>query len=291
MRVILTGASGQLGAYLLEQLVGSGHEVGAWSGTATGSRCGVRLQPVELTNAELTDQALRHADPDVIIHVAAMSAAESVRIDPARGRDVNTSATERLARWCARFGRRIVYTSTDLVFDGTRAWNREEDPASPVLAYGRTKWEAEASVLDCPRGLVARMSLLYGPSRAGRASYFDRTIETIRQGQNQSFFEDEFRTPLSLRAAADAVLQLAGSDVAGLVHVGGRERMSRYQLMKRAVSELGLDTRLVVANRQRDASLPEPRPADVSLDTTRLATLLPNLYRPSIEEALSGSHT
>jgi dTDP-4-dehydrorhamnose reductase len=72
-----------------------------------------------------------------------MSAAEAVRLDPARGRAVNTEATARLADWCARRDRRIVYTSTDLVFDGSRPWSREEDRAEPVLAYGRTKRDAE----------------------------------------------------------------------------------------------------------------------------------------------------
>ena len=73
---------------------------------------------------------------------------------------------------------------------------------------------------------------------------------------------------------------------AGIVHVAGRERVSRYELMRRVASSLGFDAGLVRANRREDVVLAEPRPADVSLDTSRLASLLPDLDRPTIEEAI-----
>src|SRR4051812_31318553 len=116
MRVVLTGASGQLGAYLVDRLVEAGHEVSAWSGRGGGPRRGVPLRPIDLADPEATPRALAACDPEVILHTAAVSAAEAVWRDPARGRAVNTEATARLADWCARRGRRIVYTSTDLVF-------------------------------------------------------------------------------------------------------------------------------------------------------------------------------
>ena len=167
MRVVLTGASGQLGAYLIEPLLAGGHELVAWSGRLAGRRAGVDLSPVDLTDAEATGRALAAADPEVIVHAAALSRAEEVRRDPERGRAVNVEATARLAAWCAEHGRRLVYTSTDLVFAGSRAWYREDDPAEPIVAYGRTKRGAEPAVLAIPRGLVVRLSLLYGPTRAG----------------------------------------------------------------------------------------------------------------------------
>src|SRR5947209_1253004 len=142
MRVVLTGASGQLGDYLLERLTADGHRVTAWSGSRTGERYGVAFCPIELTDPGATERALGGADPEVVIHAAALSTAEGVRRDPVRGRAVNVEATARLADWCARRVRRLVYTSTDLVFDGSKGWYREDDPAHPVLAYGRTKQDA-----------------------------------------------------------------------------------------------------------------------------------------------------
>ena len=82
------------------------------------------------------------------------------------------------------------------------------------------------------------------------------------------------------------MIRLAENQVGGMVHVAGRERVSRYELMQRAARALGLDPDLVRANRRQDTRLAEPRPADVSLETSRLASLLPDLDRPSIETAL-----
>ncbi len=290
MRVVLTGASGQLGAYLIESLLEGGHELVAWSGRVAERRGELELLPVDLTDAVATGRALAECDPEVIVHAAALSRAEEVRLDPARGHAMNVEATGRLAEWCRARSRRLVYTSTDLVFAGTRAWNREDDPAEPVLAYGRTKRAAEPLVLAVPRGLVARLSLLYGPTRSARAAYYDRAVAALARGESQTFFDDEFRTPLDLATAALALARLAASEARGRVHIAGRERQSRYELMRRVAVALGLDPALVRANRQSDIAAPEPRPADVSLDTERLVALLPDLARPSIEEAVAQMH-
>jgi dTDP-4-dehydrorhamnose reductase len=286
MRVVLTGASGQLGSYLAECLVRAGHRLVAWSGSSEGERAGVPLKPVDLTSAGETERALAEADAEVVIHAAAMSAAEAVRRDPARGRVVNVEATGRLAAWCSRLGRSLVFTSTDLVFDGSQGWYREDDPAEPLLAYGKTKREAERLVLGVPGGLVARVSLLYGPSRCGRKAFFGQTIAALRSGRTQTLFDDEYRTPIDLASAARVLVRLAEARTTGLIHVAGTERMSRFELIRRAASALSLDTELVLANHRADVVLPEPRPADVSLDTSRLAALVPDLRRPTIEQAL-----
>jgi dTDP-4-dehydrorhamnose reductase len=286
MRVVVTGASGQLGAYVVERLQAAGHDIVAWSGRGRGERAGVPLRPVELTDVAAVERAMREADPAAVIHTAAISTIEGVRLDPERGAAVNVAATGRLADWCARAGRKLVYTSTDLVFDGTRGWYREDDPVNPVMAYGRTKHDGELEALRAPGAVVARMGLMYGPALGDRLSYFDRTVAGLRRGEPQTFFEDEYRCPLDYRTAAEALVRLAASDFAGLVHVAGAERLSRYELARRTAAALGLDPGLVRANRQCDVAFPEPRPADVSLDTARLVTIRPDLRRPSVEEAV-----
>jgi dTDP-4-dehydrorhamnose reductase len=290
MRVVLTGASGQLGAYLIEALRAAGHEVSAWSGTDQSRRGEVELRPVDLADHSATAKALTEADPEVVVHAAAISAADAVRRDPGRGWAVNVTATTQIAAWCQRYDRRLLFTSTDLVFDGSRSWSREDDRAEPILAYGRTKRAAELAVIAVPRGLVARVSLLYGPSRTGRAAFFDTIVAGLRRGEPQTLFEDEFRTPLDWVSAAAILTRLAGAEIHGLIHVAGAERVSRFELIRRSASALGLDPALVRANRRAEAALAEPRPADVSLDTTRLARLLPDCQRPTIEEALRAGH-
>ena len=183
MRVVLTGASGQLGAYLRRRLADACHEVVGWCGSGVCQG----LTPVDLADPEAVDAFLERQAPEVIVHSAAVSSIEGVRRDPERARTVNVLATEQLADWSARNGARLVFMSTDLVFDGTKAWNREDDPARPVNGYGQTKAEAESAVLAVPRGLVARLSLLYGFSLSVRPSPFQRTIGvTSSAGWNRS---------------------------------------------------------------------------------------------------------
>ena len=296
MKILVTGASGQLGAYLLEEAAQLGHAVVGWSGARAERRGAVDLQPVDLADLDAIDPALDRAAPAAIIHAAAISSAEAVRVDPDRAALVNVRATRRIAEWAESRRRRFVFTSTDLVFAGDRALSREDDPAEPTLAYGRTKRAAEVAVVVHPVSAVltdstltvARLPLLYGPSRCGRPSFFDRGIAALRRGEPQAFFADEYRTPLDLRSAARGLIQLAASDVAGLIHLAGPERLSRFELMTRAAAALGIDPGLVRANRRADAPGVEARPGDVSLATDRWRRLFPGQPWPTVEAALAG---
>ncbi len=290
MQILVTGASGRLGSHVVPRLAGLGHEIVAWSGSSSGQRAGIPLKRVDLGDQEAVQSAIEEASPDVVIHTGAMSRADAVRREPARGWNVNVRATEVLCAWAGKHGRRLLFTSTDLVFDGMKSWYREDDPAAPILEYGRTKAAAEAAVLTACRGLVVRLSLLYGPFRADQNCYFDQAIAALLGGRRQAFFEDELRTPLDYGSAAHILVRLAAMDTTGIVHAGGPERLSRFELMQRAAAALGGDRDLAQANRRANAPGPEPRPADVSLDTSLLRALLPGLALPAIEDVLDPFH-
>jgi dTDP-4-dehydrorhamnose reductase len=223
----------------------------------------------------------------VVIHAGAISSAEAVQRQADVAWKVNVRATEVLCGWTGENQRRLLFTSTDLVFDGTKSWYREGDPAYPTLEYGRTKLAAEALVLSKCRGLVVRLSLLYGLARVARNSFFDNAIAALRSRTPQGFFEDEFRTPLDYATAAQILVRMAESDATGIIHAGGPERVSRFELMRRAATALGADAGLLRANRRGDVPVLEPRPADVSLDTSLLRAMLPDLVLPTIEQALA----
>jgi dTDP-4-dehydrorhamnose reductase len=288
MRIVVTGASGQLGRYLIAGLKDGPHEIVAWGGTFQGSVEGCPVRPVELTDRSAVARALEDSDPDVLIHAAAVSSALAARGDPARSLAVNVLATEFLSQWAAARDRRLVYTSTDLVFDGSSSWYKEDDEANPILMYGQTKHAAERFVLAMPRGLVVRLSLLFGPSRTGKEGYFDRTTAALKSGMPLAFFTDELRTPLHYASASRILIRLAASETGGLIHVGGPERLSRYELMRRVAAVLGIDPHLVQPNLRADVPLLEPRPADVSLNSSRLIAQFPDLAPPQIEETLSA---
>ena len=288
-QILVTGASGQLGQYLVHELVRRGVVPKAWSGQSLRAVAGVVPQPVALADFATLRAALDDLRPAVIIHAAAMSAADDVRRNPALGRTINTDATKVFADWAANSGARLIYTSTDLVFDGSKAMWAEDDTTNPLLEYGRTKAAAEPYVQAVPGGLVARVSLLYGPTITGRPSFFTATLDAVRQGQARQLFTDEWRTPLDYRTAAELLRSLAldHPEITGVLHLGGPERISRYELLLRSVKHLGLDTGLIEPALAARTVLPEPRPHDVSLATTKLRMLIPEIRLRTPEEALA----
>lgn len=286
MRIVLTGASGQLGGYLLRELQNRDWSVTAWGGSRAGELFGRRLHPVDLAMPDRIAAAFANARPEVVLHLGAVTTVAECFREPERARRVNTTATAVLAELAGRTGARLIFVSTDMVFDGTRGGYREEDAPAPLSVYGRTKAEAEPAVLAVPRGVVVRMSLLYGASVVGRPGFFDNQVSDLRRGRPFPLFEDEWRTPLDLLTAARALLALAGSDYRGLLHLGGPERLSRLEMGRLLAAHLGCDPALITPARRDDLKAPEPRPRDVSLDSSCWRGLFPNQPWPSAAEAL-----
>jgi dTDP-4-dehydrorhamnose reductase len=286
MRLLVTGASGTLGAYLLRELRAGGAAVTAWGGARGGELFGVPLRPVDLADADAVAAAFREARPDALLHAAALARVADCHRDPGLAWRVNVVGSATLTWLAAAAGARLVLVSTDMVFDGESPPYREEDLAAPVSAYGRSKVAAEAVVLAAPRAAVARVSLLYGPSLAGRPSFFDEQVAALRGGRLVPLFVDEWRTPLALTTAARALTALARSDFTGLLHVGGPERLSRLEMGQRLAAFLGADPGPLVPARRADAPAPEPRPRDLALDSSCWRGLFPDLPWPVWEEAL-----
>jgi dTDP-4-dehydrorhamnose reductase len=274
-RILVTGASGQLGHYILRQLEGCGKSAQGWSGRTCGTIFGANVTPLDFQHPSAILKALNKARPEVIIHAGAMSAADDVRKEPIRGRMINTDATRVIAEWAGAHAARLIYTSTDLVFDGTKSLWQENDPVCPILAYGRTKAAAEPFVTALPLGLVTRISLLYGPTLTGRPSFYTSTLAALAEGQSCTVFIDEWRTPVDYQTTAEILCALAVDqpEISGILHIGGRERITRFELVQRGAVATGLDTSLMIPIKAQELNLPEPRPADVSLDTTRLQSL------------------
>ncbi len=286
IRILVTGASGQLGGYLLRELRRQEWDAVAWSGTRTGRLFGYQLQPVDLADATAVATAFREAKPDAVIHAAAMARVDDCHRDSDRARRINVEATAQLAELARGIESRFIFVSTDLVFDGTRSWHRESDAPAPLSTYGRSKATGEEAVLTFQRTLVVRLSLLFGPSLVGRKSFFDDQIEALREHRTITLFEDEWRTPLSLATAVQALVALAMADVTGILHVGGPERLSRFEMGSRLADALGADASVIRVGHREDVPAPEPRPCDVSLDSGRWRRLFPTQPWPAWAEAI-----
>jgi len=186
-------------------------------------------------------------DADAVIHTA------YVQADP----DMIVRSSLNVAAAAGRAAARLIHLSTDLVFDGEHgAPYTEDDEPRPVSAYGQAKLEAEQLVAAVhPDALVVRTSLLYGKPGGPQ--------ERLAADPSATFYTDEIRCPTRVGELAAALLELAGSDVQGVLHVAGPDAISRLEFARR----LG-------APEPRGEPTPPGRARNVALDSSRAAALL-----------------
>ncbi len=235
---------------------------------------GVRTRKFDALVKGSLEQLLDEVAPHFVVLCTALptiAACEHYRV---LARKLNVDVPAEVATWTAAREAKLLHLSTDLVFGAaapSREMYREEDPPSPASEYGRTKALGEAAVLLAdPRAIVARLSLLYGNSFGRGLGATDSLVAALMRGERPVVFTDEWRTPIDVSTAARTLVRLLVSNANGFVHVAGRERVSRHEL---AVRVLGLDPSSVRATTRAAEGLAS-RPADVSLDTARLGTIL-----------------
>lgn len=267
-KLLITGSSGFLGWNLCQIAKPNWDIFGTYLSNAP-TFPGVILLKLDLTNFDEVQAIFADIQPNAVIHTAAQSQPNFCQNNPEESHEINVTAATHLAGLCADAEIPFVFTSTDLVFDGLNAPYRETDPVSPVSIYGEQKVMAELEIADrYPKAAICRMPLMFGEAGPGSKSFLQPMLETLRDGKELSLFTDEFRTPVSATTAAGGLL-LALEKVEGLLHLGGKERISRYDFFQLAVEELQLENVKIKPCLQQDVEMAAPRPPDVSLDSSK----------------------
>ena len=269
-KLLITGASGFLGWNICRLAKGGWHLFG----TVYSNQ--LKIPKVTTTKLDLTDhselkQLFREVRPDAVIHTAAASDPNYCQVNPDVSYRINVEASVNIALLCSDYMIPYVYTSTDLVFDGLNAPYRESDPVCPVNVYGEHKAQAEERILKAyPQATVCRMSLMFGLSGPVAKSFIQPMLLAMKEGRELSLFVDEFRTPLRAESAV-AGLFLALNNVRGIIHLGGKERISRYDFAKLMQGIFKYENAKIKPCKQDEIHLPVLRPADVSLDSSKAA--------------------
>lgn len=260
--VWITGAGGLLGHYLVRT---APRYAPQWR------VLGLTRAMVDLTDAEAVARLWAQDPPECVIHCAAISKAVACEADPARTHAVNVAATAHLSQLASRS--RLIFLSSDHVFDGRRGGYRETDAVSPLTVYGRSKVEAEQHVLAYPAHTVLRTSLTAGLSPTGDRSFLEETLQAWDQGKTLRLFADEFRCPLPASVTARAIWEVAAQPCAGLYHLAGTERLSRWEIGQLLAVEYPERHPQCVSSSLRDYAGP-PRAPDLSLDCAKLQAML-----------------
>jgi dTDP-4-dehydrorhamnose reductase len=271
-KLLVTGASGFLGWHLCQIAQQEWQVYGTYCSHSL-EISSVKLQKANLTDFQALKQLFNDIQPDAVIHTAAISQPNFCQNHPQESAAINITTSSNIAGLCADSQIACAFTSTDLVFDGLNAPYKEHDPVNPVNIYGEQKVMAEREMLArYPQVAVCRMPLMFGAATPTATSFIQGFIETLKAGKQLNLFVDEFRTPVSGKTAAQGLL-LALEKVQGIIHLGGKERISRYDFGRLMVEILNLPDASLTSCRQQDVKMSAPRPADVSLDSSQALEL------------------
>jgi dTDP-4-dehydrorhamnose reductase len=274
-RLIITGSGGFVAGAIVAQ---SGHdwETHACSrGKPLLERDGLQWHSFDLLDAEVLRRVFREAKPHAVIHAAAMADINYCEARQDEAEAMNVGVTRTLAQLCRDNGAKMVYLSTDNVFDGVQGNYREEDLPGPVNFYAETKARAERIVAAQPNAVVVRVAVVMGlPVLGSGNSFLSRMVPSLEQGRDIYVPDNEIRTPIDVITLGRALLELAGNDVIGYIHLAGNDRLNRFAMVQRIVRRLGYSPSLVIARNPVAVPGRAPRPLDVSLDNTKARTML-----------------
>lgn len=285
-RVLLTGASGFVG-YNLARYLRDDFEVYATYYQSRPPSGEDRFIRINVTSRASVEEVLDRVEPQVVIHAAAVADVDFCERNPGICSQVNVTGTEIIVETAASAGARFIFLSTDLVFDGEKGDYSEGDEPKPTTLYAVTKREAEKLVLRATdRAVLLRLALMYGKGGYSSVGFVHRLVESLRAGNPFQLFTDQYRTPLYLRDLAEALkMILQDEDLRGLYHLGGPERISRWEFGQALAEVFGFREELLLPIRMEDLPGMVSRPRDCSLNSGRICERL-KLQPRGIREGL-----
>jgi len=277
MRVLITGANGQLGREL--QRVFSSETLILKD-----------LPDFDLTGSRV-EEDVAGARPDLIIHAGAYTDVDGAEREPDRAMSVNAVGSSQMARAAVRAGARLLYISTDYVFPGTQRYPySEDDVPDPVNAYGLSKWRGEQAVAESGAdALIIRTAWLYGST----GKNFVKSI--MRAAQVQPVLRvvnDQRGSPTSVEDLAAVIKTTAAGSLQGILHVTNRGDCTWYEFARAIVEEMGLDISVLPIS-TAEAGRPAPRPPYSVLGQQRLARLdlVPRNWREALNQFVKAEQT
>ena len=272
---LVTGASGLLGSVMVRQLLERGCKIWAQEHDHRLAGSGTCKTVVgDLTDPEWARNLVIEASPDIVLHCAALTDVDRCEREPDYAEKINALASESLAAAASGAGARFIHISTDHLWRGDKAMVDEEEPVEPINVYARTKAQGEQRVLDANLDALVVRTNFFCHGLAWRQSFSDWAERQLRSGTRFNAFTDSFFTPIEATLLAELLIELAGSTAAGILHVAGRDRVSKFSFVSRFASRLSLDGSNIRRGRMAEADLAAPRPRDMSLATEKASALL-----------------
>ena len=258
MKLLITGAAGQLGTDLVLSAQKSGHQVIA-----------TIHADLDITDKSQVDRVVGEAKADAIIHAAAWTAVDACESDPQRAMSVNRNGTANIVSAARKSGSRVIYISTDYVFDGTKPTPYiESDLPNPQSVYGASKLAGEQQ-LDLTTDQIVRISWVCGEHGANMVKTILRLAAT---NPTLTFVDDQIGSPTFTSDAAPMIIEMATAGLAGIWHVTNQGSTSWFGFARDVLTCAGLDADRVIATTTKllQPARPAKRPTNSVLENAKM---------------------
>lgn len=268
-RILITGASGLVGRNLVKHCSSRFAVAGTYL-TRDYKPENCRLYKLDLKDTAQMENLLDEVRPSIVIHSAGLTSIDYCQKHQKEAEEMNYRATAQIAAFCAKRGIRLIYLSTDMVFDGEKGGYTESDTSEPINYYGKTKFNSEKAIKEiCENYAIARLNLVYGHGEAVKKSFTDRILIAKWSGKPYQVFKDQIRSPISLDVASRAIRELADSDFQGIIHLGGQEAIDRWSFALKFIGLLKIEPTII-----EESEIPEemaglfPRDTSFNIEKT-----------------------
>ncbi len=262
MKSLIIGASGQVGGALKYKLKDDSEVAGTY--TANEKEGLIRL---DITKKEGLDQVIKEFDSIILCSAAAnvdycethMEEAQRLNVDGARN----------VAESCSRLGKKLVFMSTDYVFDGASGPYSEDATTNPINVYGKTKLEGEKIVSQVEGSLILRITNVFNWGFDKR-NFFYFVYTNLKAGKPVKGITDQYATPCFSGNLADFIIELINENKSGVYNIGLDEYLTRYDFATRIADFFNLDRSLIGKVTTAELKQIAPRPKFAGFDLSKI---------------------
>jgi dTDP-4-dehydrorhamnose reductase len=269
MNIGITGASGMLGASLINKLY-IGHKIYATSRTRGITRNQVSWNCFDLLDFNVLEAWIESNSLDVVIICGSIVNVDYCENNPEITEKINYRATEKISDILRQTKGRLVYISTDSVFDGKKNnLYTEKDKTNPLNIYSKTKLAGEGAVLNIKNGLVLRTNIV-GKSSAENLSLSGWIIDRLVKSKPLILFDDVIFSPLHVDFLSGIILELIERRATGLYNVVSSTSLSKYEFGLMIADKFGLNNSNIIKGSVKDKKFIADRPLNMSLSGEKL---------------------
>ncbi|MCK9579554.1 MAG: SDR family oxidoreductase [Methanoregula sp.] len=244
----------------------------------------------DLQDLEFVKDLFSVIKPDLVINTVSLVNVDLCEERPSLAYDITVCTAQNVAQTAHEMGSRLIYISTDHLFDGKKSMYTEDDIPAPVNEYGRTKLLAEQKTIQAnPTSAIIRTNF-FGWSPHGHAPTFGEWVyNNLKDNRSINLFTDYYFTPIEVTYLSEAINSVIRSDFSGIINIAGSERCSKYEFGIALAKESGFDPSWIHPSKIAPDSFKAPRQQDLSLSIEKFRKTfkleLPDLHQ-SIERTI-----